>query len=61
MIYDDWLFADMQRFYRNSLTPKMGNEYLLIAKESNCIVPDGYKRVNQEPTVKYILYQKVNP
>jgi len=61
MIYDDWLFADMQRFYRNSLTPKMGNEYFLVAKESNCIVPDGYKRVNQEPTVKYILYQKVSP
>jgi 4-amino-4-deoxy-L-arabinose transferase-like glycosyltransferase len=61
MIYHDWLFADMQRFYRNSLTPKMGNEYLIIAKESNCIVPDGYKRVNQEPTVKYILYQKVSP
>ncbi len=59
IIQHDWLFADMQRFYRASLTPKMGNEYLIIAKESNCIVPDGYRRINREPTLKYIVYQKI--
>jgi len=61
MIYHDWLFADMQRFYRNSLTPKMGAEYLIIAKASDCEVPQGYQRINREPTIKYILYQKVSP
>jgi hypothetical protein len=61
MIYHDWLFADMQRFYRNSLSPKMGYPYLIISKESNCTVPEGYRRINQEPTLKYILYQKVGP
>ena len=61
IIQHDWLFADMQRFYRSSLTPKMGRSYLIIAKESNCIVPDGYRRINREPTLKYIVYQKVGP
>jgi hypothetical protein len=58
IIHHDWLFADMQRFYRVSLTPKMDNEYLIIAKESNCRVPDGYQRINREPTLKYIVYKK---
>ncbi len=58
MIHPDWLFADMMRFYRVSLTPEMGNEYLLIAKDSGCTVPEGYQRINQEPTLKYILYKK---
>jgi hypothetical protein len=61
MIYLDWLFADMQRFYRNSLTPEMGSEYLLIAKESNCTVAEGYERINREPAIKYMLYKKRNP
>jgi hypothetical protein len=58
MIFDDWLFADMQRFYRISLTPDMGRPYLIIAKNSNCKVPEGYQRVDQEPTIKYKLYKK---
>jgi 4-amino-4-deoxy-L-arabinose transferase-like glycosyltransferase len=58
MIFDDWLFADMQRFYRISLTPDMGRPYLIIAKKSNCTVPEGYQRVDQEPTIKYKLYKK---
>lgn len=58
IIHHDWLFADMQRFYRSSLTPKMGHQYLIIAKESDCKVPDGYRRVNQEPTLKYIVYKR---
>jgi hypothetical protein len=58
MIFDDWLFADMQRFYRISLTPDMDRPYLIIAKNSNCTVPEGYQRVNQEPTIKYKLYKK---
>ena len=59
MIYDDWLFADMQRHYRNSLSPQMGNDYLIIDKNSDCRVPEGYRRINREPTVKYWLYKKV--
>ena len=59
IIHHDWLFADMQRFYRSSLTPKMGNEYLIIAKEGNCTVPEGYQRINREPTLKYIVYKKM--
>lgn len=59
MIYRDWLFADMQRFYRNSMSPKMGSDYLIIDKNSNCRVPKGYRRINREPTVKYWLYKKV--
>jgi hypothetical protein len=61
MIYKDWLFADMQRFYRNSLTPKRGRKYLLIDKNSKCRVPKGYRRINREPTIKYHLYQKISP
>ena len=58
MIHDDWLFADMMRFYRVSLTSAMGNEYLLIAKDSGCEVPEGYQKIHRQPTIKYILYQK---
>jgi 4-amino-4-deoxy-L-arabinose transferase-like glycosyltransferase len=61
IIYHDWLFADMQRFYRISLTPDMGRQYLIIAKDNNCTVPEGYQRVNREPTIKYILYKKNRP
>jgi 4-amino-4-deoxy-L-arabinose transferase-like glycosyltransferase len=61
MIYRDWLFADMQRFYRNSLTPKKGREYLLVDKNSKCRVPKGYKRINREPTLKYHLYRRFKP
>jgi len=61
MIYDDWLFADMMRFYRVSLTAAMGNEYLLIAKDSGCEVPEGYQKIHRQPTLKYILYQKSPP
>jgi len=61
IIHHDWLFADMQRFYRNSLTSNMGYPYLIISKESDCTVPDGYQRINHEPTVKYIVYKKNRP
>jgi 4-amino-4-deoxy-L-arabinose transferase-like glycosyltransferase len=58
MISRSWLFADMQRYYRISVTAKMGNEYLIIDKKSNCIVPQDYQKVHRQPTRKYILYQK---
>jgi 4-amino-4-deoxy-L-arabinose transferase-like glycosyltransferase len=58
MILGDWLFADMQRFYRVSLTPEMNNEYLIIAKDSKCSAPEGYQKVNKQPTLKYILYRR---
>jgi len=61
MISRSWLFADMQRYYRISVTAKMGNEYLIIDKKSNCIVPPGYQKVHRQPTRKYILYQKTPP
>ena len=61
IIYRDWLFADIQRFYRSSLTSEMGNPYLIIAKDTNCKVPEGYRKVHQEPTVKYLLYQRAGP
>jgi len=61
MIYDDWLFADMMRFYRVSLTSEMGNEYLLVAKDSGCEVPESYQKIHRQPTIKYILYQKSPP
>ena len=61
MILNDWLFADMMRFYRVSLSPVMGNEYLLIAKNSGCEVPEGYQKINRPPTLKYILYRKFPP
>jgi 4-amino-4-deoxy-L-arabinose transferase-like glycosyltransferase len=61
VIYHDWLFADMQRYYKISLTPEMGHPYLIIAKNNNCTVPEGYQRVNQEPTIKYLLYKKNRP
>jgi 4-amino-4-deoxy-L-arabinose transferase-like glycosyltransferase len=60
-IHDDWLFADMMRFYKVSLTPQMGKKYLLIAKNEGCEVPEGYQRINREPTLRYILYQKKLP
>jgi len=58
MIRDEWLFVDMQRFYKISLTPKMGNEYLIADKNSGCNLPQGYQKVNRQPTLKYILYKK---
>jgi 4-amino-4-deoxy-L-arabinose transferase-like glycosyltransferase len=61
IIYHDWLFADMQRFYRISLTPDMGHPYLIIAKNRNCQVPKGYRQIHQEPTLKYLLYQRAGP
>ena len=61
MIFNDWLFIDMMRFYKNSLTPAMGQEYLIIAKDSGCTVPPGYQIINRQPTIKYILYQKNKP
>ena len=61
MIFNDWLFADMMRVYKVSLTHKRGKEYFLIAKDSGCTVPEGYRRINQEPTLKYYLYKKVLP
>jgi 4-amino-4-deoxy-L-arabinose transferase-like glycosyltransferase len=61
MILNDWLFADMMRVYKVSLTPQMGKKYLLIAKDSGCSVPEGYQRINREPTHKYMLYRKGPP
>ena len=61
MIHSDWLFADMMRVYKVSLTPEMGKEYYLIAKNSGCAVPEGYQRINREPTLKYHLYKKAVP
>ena len=58
MIHGDWLFADMQRFYKVSLTGQMGNDYYIIDKHSTCRIPEGYQRVHQQPTVKYVLYKK---
>jgi hypothetical protein len=39
----------------------MGNEYLLIAKDSGCEVPEGYQKIHRQSTIKYILYQKSPP
>jgi hypothetical protein len=39
----------------------MGKKYLLIAKDSGCSVPEGYQRINREPTHKYMLYRKGPP
>jgi len=61
MILNDWLFADMMRFYKNSLTPAMGQEYLIIAKDSGCSVSPGYQEINRPPRIKYILYRKNKP
>ena len=60
-IRDDWLFTDIMRFYRVSLTPELGNEYLLIAKDSGCEVPASYQKIHRQPTIKYILYKKSPP
>ena len=61
IILNDWLFADMMRVYKVSLTPKKKKKYLLIAKDSGCSVPPGYQRINREPTHKYILYRRTEP
>jgi len=61
IIYHDWLFADMQRFYRSSLTPDMGQPYLIIAKNSVCTVPAEYDIIHRQPTLKYLLYKKNHP
>ena len=54
---DDWLFADMQRFYRASLSAGMGHDYLIVDKNSDCVVPHGYKKIQQQPTVRYNLFK----
>jgi 4-amino-4-deoxy-L-arabinose transferase-like glycosyltransferase len=55
---DDWLFADMQRFYKASLTAEMGHDYLIIDKNSACVVPPDYQKVQTKPSVRYLLYRK---
>jgi 4-amino-4-deoxy-L-arabinose transferase-like glycosyltransferase len=59
MIYDDLLMTDMQRFFKVSVTPDMGHDYLLIAKDSGYNVPSDYHKVHQKPTQKYVLYKRV--
>jgi hypothetical protein len=61
MIYGDWLFATMQRFYRVSLSGKMNYEYLLIDKNSSCEVPANYQKIHQQATLKYELYKRQSP
>ena len=61
IIYYDWLFADMQRFYKANLTPEPGRRYLIIAKNSGCTIPENYRIVNRQPTLKYVLYRKADP
>ena len=57
----DWTFVvDMQRFYKVSMTTDMGHDYLVINKNSNCQVPDGYQKVHRQPTLKYVLYRRVS-
>ena len=56
---DDWLFADMQRFYKASLSAKMGHDYLIVDKNSNCVVPQGYQKIQTKPSVRYVLYRKI--
>jgi len=55
---DDWLFADMQRFYKVSLSTEMGHAYLIVDKDSACVVPAGYQKVPQQSPLRYLLYQK---
>jgi 4-amino-4-deoxy-L-arabinose transferase-like glycosyltransferase len=58
-VSQDWTFTvDMQRFYKVSLTPEMGHEYLIIDKNINCKVPEGYRIVHQRPTLQYVLYRR---
>jgi hypothetical protein len=61
MIMGDWLFADMQRFYKVSLSAERGQEYLIIDKNLDCQVPPGYQKVHQQPTEKYVLYRRKKP
>jgi len=61
IIRSDWLFVDMMRFYKMSVTPAIGQDYLIIAKDSGCNVPPGYREINRPPRIKYILYQKDEP
>ena len=58
IIREDWLFVDMQRFYKASLTPEMGNEYLIVDKNSECLVEKDYQLVNHHPIMRYMLYKK---
>jgi 4-amino-4-deoxy-L-arabinose transferase-like glycosyltransferase len=58
---DDWLFADMQRFYKASLSAEMGHDYLIIDKDSACVAPPGYTKVQQQPTIRYDLYKMAPP
>lgn len=56
---DDWLFADIQRFYKVSLSTEMGHDYLIVDKDSACVVPEGYQKVPQKSPLRYLLYRKV--
>jgi 4-amino-4-deoxy-L-arabinose transferase-like glycosyltransferase len=57
---DDWLFADMQRYYKASLSTEMGHDYLIVDKKSACVVPEGYQKIQTKPSVRYVLYRKVD-
>jgi len=61
LVLHGWLFADMQRYYKISVTSEMGNEYLIVDKNSACSVPQGYQKVHRQPTLKYLLYHKRAP
>jgi len=56
---DDWLFADMQRFYKASLSAEAGHDYLIIDKDSTCVVPQGYQKIQKKTPMRYVLYRKV--
>jgi 4-amino-4-deoxy-L-arabinose transferase-like glycosyltransferase len=55
---DDWLFADMQRFYRASLSPEMGHDYLIVDKDGACVIPKGYRKIQTSRPLRYVLYKK---
>ena len=65
-VYPEWIIdgnflsGRMARHHRVSLTGELGNDYLLVLKESDFVVPEGYERVQKKPTVKYDLYRRVN-
>jgi hypothetical protein len=58
MIMGEWLFADMQRFYKVSLSVEKEHEYLIIDKDIHCQVPENYQKIHQQPTLKYVLYRR---
>ncbi|MBK9097651.1 MAG: hypothetical protein IPM14_05870 [bacterium] len=60
---EDWaLVANMQRFYKISLSDSLGFKYLLTTKDNtqSMFISDKYRKIHPPEPSRYILFEKKN-